>query len=129
MISTMLDKLEEFVKDNWLKTVAGVIVSVATIVTALWSIDEHYAKAADLEKVEKKIDTSQKGMALELQIQLNKQSIRDLQSKVEDIEAKEDVKKADSVDQARKKRLLRQLDEIQRETNTLTRQKYEVMVK
>jgi len=126
MITSMLDKLSDFVKENWLKTVAGVIVSVATIITALWSIDEHYAKAADLEKVEKKIDVNQKGMALELQIQLNKQSIRDLQSKVEDIEAKEDVKKSDSVDQARKKRLLRQLDEIQRETNTLTRQKYDI---
>jgi len=124
----LLLRVSEFAKENWLKTIAGAFTALVAVVTGLWSIDEHYAKAADLSKVEKKLDLGQQSMQLELQIQLNKQTQRDLQSKIEDIEAKEDVKKADSVDKARKSRLTRQLSEIQAETNTLMNQKIQMQV-
>jgi hypothetical protein len=122
----MFEKLTSFAKENRLKTSAGAVASVVAIITGLWSIDGHYAKAEDLQKVEKKLEIGQQAMQLELNIQLNKQTQRALQMQIEDIEAKEDAKKSDAVDKARKQRLERQLKELRQETQTLSNQKFQL---
>jgi len=120
-----IQKMADYAKENWLTTAGGAATAIIAIITGLWSIDEHYAKAADLSKVEQKVDANTRNMTLELQIQLNNQSARDLKGKIADIEDKEAAKKADAVDAVKKQRLLRDLADIQRETNMLTRQKFE----
>jgi len=121
----LIQQIFNYVKENWIPTSLGTITAVIALITGLWSIDEHYAKAADLSKVEQKVDSAQRNMSLELQIQLNKQTSRDLKSKIADIEDKEAVTKiAAPVDKMKKDRLLRELNEINRETNALTAQKF-----
>lgn len=124
----MFEKVTSFAKENKLKTSATAVASVVAIITGLWSINEHFATAADLQKVERKVEIGQQAMQLELNIQLNKQSQRALQMQIEDIEAKEDARKSDAVDKARKQRLERQLKELRQETQTLSNQKFQLQV-
>lgn len=65
-------------------------------------------------------------MQIELGIQLNKQTIRDLQSKIGDIEAKRDVGKMDNVDAGKLRRYERDLADLKRETEQLERRKFQV---
>lgn len=127
MKKTAQPSVVKTLKDNWFKSASFVTVMVA-LFTGLWTFDAHYAKAADLDTLSKRMDTNQQSSALELQIQLNKQWVRNLENQLDDIEAKIEARAASKVDQSKRPRVMKQIEELKKDNNRLERQKFELQV-
>ena len=111
--------IQEFLESAIVKSASGFIIAVFAMAGAIWGLTEHFATAADLNRVE----TGQKAFTYELQIRFNSQSIRDLKGKLADIEDKS-IKS--SQDLTKKDRLNREIVDIQRENDVLIKQKFEI---
>lgn len=125
----LIQAIKTAINENKIKTVGATITALAAIFGFLWSFDAHYAKAADLEQIESKVTRGQQQMQLDLLIQLNKQSLLSLDEKLADIEDKEAARKADPTDRAKKARLMRKQQELQREIEIASRQKFQLGLK
>lgn len=119
--------IQDFINQNKIKSAAGALTAFLSLVAAMWAFDSHYAKAADLDVAVQTLSTGQKTNAIEMQILLNKQSARELKSKINDIEDKQAAtRKVDPYEMNRKKRLEGDLEDIKKETGRLERQKFEL---
>jgi hypothetical protein len=114
------------VKENWIKSAAATLTAIVALFTGLWTLDSHYAKAEDLNRVERRMDANQQVSAIELQIQLNKQWMRNLQNQLDDIDARTDAKVATPVDRTKRSRITRQLEDLKHDNDMLTQQKFEL---
>ena len=121
-----------FLTDNIdaIKKGSSIIVAIAVVVGAIWAVPSYIATAAELRAVDDKVTilaqaktTDKQIFNIELQTQLNKQSIRDLKGKLADVE---DKPSKTNVDLVKKERLLREISEIQNENAVLQNQKFEL---
>jgi hypothetical protein len=119
----MLETVTNFFKENWIKTVSTTMVSLVALFGAIWGITEHFATAADLNRVEGKQEIYQKSSDLNTQILLNKQTLRGLKNQVADIEDKPTKTSSENV---KKNRLNRDIVEIEKENAILIQQKFTI---
>lgn len=99
-------------KSNKLASLAGTFTAIGLIVSGMWAVDARYAKAADVGKVERSLEAQN----IQVQIQLNKQSIRSWQDKIDDVD---DKSKPTEDDLKKKRRWERQVEELKLENKTL----------
>jgi hypothetical protein len=112
-------EMKEFFDSALAKSASQFVIAVLAMAAAIWGASEHFATAADLNRVE----VGQKAFTYELQIRFNNQAVRDLKGKLADIE---DKNTKTSQDLTKKDRLNREIVDIQRETDVLVKQKFEI---
>jgi hypothetical protein len=98
--------VRDYVKENPLKTVASIITTCGVIIGGVLTVDERYAHAVDVEKVQQ-----QTARTIETQIGgIRRQMLED---KLFELDTKREVNKGLSpVDEAQYKRYNRQLMEL-----------------
>ena len=123
----LIRAMTQAVVENKITTAASILTASLGLIAGIWAFDAHYAKAADLDAAVQTLSIGQKSLQLELRIQLNRQTLRDLQSKVDDLDDKlSTVKKVDPVDLNKKKRLEQNIDDLKNEITQLQSQKFQV---
>ena len=119
----MLEHLITHFKSNKLSQIGGVLTFVGMIVTGIWAVDARYAKAAEVNHVQRKVEQSTQDMSLELQIRLNEQAIRTWQDRIDDLE---DQPRLTEGQKNQKRRWQRQVDDLKKENEQLKRQQFEL---
>lgn len=123
----MLTALKELFSSHKIATIASTLTAFFALTGGLWAFDGHYAKAAEVESSVKELTLGQRLLSVDVQLQFNRQSSRELKSKINDIEDRIAAgKKVDQVELNRKRRLEQDLEELKVEANRLERQKFEL---
>lgn len=128
----MKEVIMPFITDNIdaIKRGSSIVVAIALVVGSIWAVPSYIATAAELKAVDNKVKVLAESKVvdkqifnIELQTQLNKQSIRALKSNLADVEDKPTKSNTDLV---KKERILREIAEIQNENAVLQNQKFEL---
>lgn len=115
--------LLNLIKSNKIASITGSMTAIGMLIAGIWAVDARFAKAADINQIQRQVQQTTQDVSLELQIQLNDQSIRGWQEKIDDLEDKERL----TVDERKKKaRWQRNVDDLKQKNQQLRQQQFEL---